>query len=215
MCPLCGQRTARRACPALGHQICAVCCGTKRLTHIQWPSDCVYLASAREHPPAVAVRQQQRDLALVMQFMRDFNQRQSQIFFLVNTFLVQYPLPELHPLIDDDVGEAAAALAATFETSARGVIYEHRPASLPAERLLAALKPMLAEANPQGGSAFERDAAVVLRRVEEAIRETRSTEPDSRRPYLDLLARVIEKPNGFGSHEDRGRDDQPPRLIVP
>ncbi len=51
-CPLCSQRKARRACPALGHQICAVCCGTKRLTQIPCPSDCVYLASAREHPPA-------------------------------------------------------------------------------------------------------------------------------------------------------------------
>ena len=63
VCPLCGERTARRGCPALGQQICAVCCGTKRLIEIALPGDCVYLASAREHPPAVAVRQQQRDVA--------------------------------------------------------------------------------------------------------------------------------------------------------
>ena len=47
LCPLCGKRNARRACPALGHLICAVCCGTKRLTEIACPSDCGYLATAR------------------------------------------------------------------------------------------------------------------------------------------------------------------------
>ena len=32
--------------------------------------------------------------------------------------------------IDDDVAEATAAMAATYETAARGVLYEHRPQSL-------------------------------------------------------------------------------------
>src|SRR5262245_66624797 len=87
LCPLCGARKARRGCPALNKQICAVCCGTKRLVEIACPSDCTWLASAREHPPAVAVRQQRHDLGLLVQFMRDLNRRQSQLFFLVNTFL--------------------------------------------------------------------------------------------------------------------------------
>jgi hypothetical protein len=146
LCPLCGTRRARRGCPALGQQICAVCCGTKRLVQIQCPTDCAWLASAREHPPAVIVRQQQRDVGLLVQFMRDFNERQSQIFFLVVTFLVRYEPPELQRVIDGDVAEGLAALASTFETASRGVIYEHRPASLQAERLIAALKPVLAEA---------------------------------------------------------------------
>jgi hypothetical protein len=118
LCPLCGTRRARRGCPALGHQICAVCCGTKRLVQIACPSDCAWLASAREHPPAVAVRQQQHDVGVLVQVMRDFNERQSQLFLLISTFLVRYEAPELQPLIDDDVAEAMAALAATFETSA-------------------------------------------------------------------------------------------------
>src|SRR6185436_12385392 len=129
VCPLCGQRRARRACPALGHDICAVCCGTKRLVEIRCPSDCAYLVTAREHPPAVLVRQQQRDIELAMEVIRDFNERQSQIFFLVTTFIVRYQPPELHSLADIDVAEAAAALAATFETATRGVIYEHQAAS--------------------------------------------------------------------------------------
>jgi hypothetical protein len=220
ICPLCGQRKARRTCPALGQQICAVCCGTKRLVQIQCPADCAYLTTAREHPPAAVVRRQQHDVGLLMQFMRDLNQRQSQLFFLVNRFLVRYQPPELHPLLDDDVVEAADALAATLETSARGVIYEHRPASLPAERLMGALKPLLAESGGQrGGTPFERDAAFVLRRIAEAARGVRAGDAGNRRAFLDLLGRVITGTAGTDDNEDArasGAGEQdPPRLIIP
>ena len=213
VCPLCEQRKARRACPALNKQICAVCCGTKRLVQIHCPPDCVYLASSREHPPAVMVRQQQRDVGLLLQCMRDLNERQSQIFFVVNTFLLRYEPPELQPLIDDDVAEAAAALAATLETSSRGVIYEHRPASLPAERLMSALKPLLAEAGRNGGTAFERDAAVVMRRIEEAARDVRVNETGNRRAFLDLLGRVIRNTDAGSEPPDAA--PEPTRLILP
>ena len=213
VCPLCGQRKARRACPALNRQICAICCGTKRLVQIQCPSDCVYLATAREHPPAAVVRQQQRDLGLLVQFMRDLNERQSQLFFFVATFLVRYEPPELQALIDNDVGEAAAALAATLETSSRGVIYEHRPASLPAERLVSALKPLIADAGRNGGTAFERDAAVVLRRIEEAARDARLNEVENRRAFLELLGRVVRKSDAGSEPADPA--GEPSRLIVP
>ena len=160
---------------------------------IACPSDCAWLASAREHPAAVVVRQQQRDFGRFVSLMRDFSERQSQIFLLVSTFLVRYEAPALQPLIDADVAEAMTALAATFETASRGVIYEHRPASLPAERLVAGLKPLLAEAGKGGGTPFERDAAGVLRRVEDAVREARADAPDNRRAFLDLLARIVSK----------------------
>ena len=172
----------------------------------------MYLASARDHPPAALVRQQQRDLALLVHFMRDLSERQSQLFFLVNTFLVQYQPPELQPLIDDDVAEAAGAMAATLETSARGVIYEHRPASLPAERLMSALKPVLAQAGGRGGTAFERDAAVVMRRVEEAARQVRTDDESNRRALLDLLGRVLRRKDDA---EPPTETPDAPRLILP
>jgi hypothetical protein len=192
LCPLCGIRSAKRSCPALGKQICAVCCGTKRNVQIQCPTDCPYLASAREHPAAAVVRQQQRDVGLMMQSMRDFNERQSQLFLFINTFLMKYQPPELQALIDDDVVAAMSALAATYETASRGVIYEHRPASLPAQRLVTALSPVLAEAG-KGGSLFERDAAFVMRRIERAVADVRALDQLNRRAYLDLLGRVIVK----------------------
>src|SRR5947208_7181535 len=130
VCLLCGQRRARRACPALGKQICAICCGTKRLVEIQCPGDCAYLASAREHPPAVVLRQQQRDAELVTQFIRELSDRQSQLFLLLSSFILDYQPPEWQPIADDDVAEAAAALASAFEPASGRGVYEHRPASL-------------------------------------------------------------------------------------
>lgn len=193
VCPLCGARPARRGCPALGKQICAVCCGTKRLVQIKCPADCTWLASARSHPRAAIARQQQRDIGLLVQFMRDFSERQSQLFFLVTTFLAGYEAPEFQAPIDDDVAEAMSALAATFETASRGVIYDHRPASVLADRLATALKPRLAEAGEGAGAPFERDAAVVLRRMAEAIQDVRALDQGNRQAFLDLLRRVIAK----------------------
>jgi hypothetical protein len=216
VCPLCGIRRARRSCPAVGQQICAVCCGTKRLTQIACPSDCPWLVSAREHPAAAVVKQQQRDIGLLMQMMRDFDQRQSQLFLMVCTFLKKYPSSELQPLVDDDVAEAMAALASTYETAARGLIYEHRPASLPAERIVSTLRPVLANAGEGGGSAFERDVAVVLRRAEEAVRDVRAADSGNRRAFIDFLIRVVvRRPPG----EEAGAGGEPPaepsRLIIP
>jgi hypothetical protein len=182
---------------------------------ITCPSDCTWLVSAREHPPAAIVRQQQRDVGLLVQFIRDFSERQSQLFFLVTTFLVGYQPPELHTLIDDDVAEAMGALAATFETASRGLIYDHRPASVLAERLTTALKPALAEAGQGAGSSFERDAAVVLRRIEEAVRDVRALDHANRQAFLDLLKRVTKAPDAGGGASPAADAMDRARLIVP
>src|SRR5262249_30014648 len=151
---------------------------------------------------AVEIRQERGDVGRFVQMMRDLSERQSSILVLISTFLVRYEAPELQPLIDADVAEAMGALAATFETAARGVIYEHRPASLPAERLVAGLRPLLIEAGKSGGTSCERDAAAVLRRVEEAIREVRADDQENRRAFLDLLARIVSKAPPDGPDEN-------------
>jgi hypothetical protein len=212
VCALCGERRAKRACPALDRWICPVCCGTKRLVQINCPKDCAYLAAAREHPPVAEVRRQERDVELIAPCVRGLTEEQARLFVAVGSFLVQYQAPGLQAPVDDDVGQAAEALAATLETSARGVIYERRPASLPAERLAAGLKALLVEAG--SGSAFERDAAVVLRRLAEAARSLRGAESaDDGRPFLSLLGRVLRRP-------DSGPEPPPelaaePRIIIP
>ena len=211
-CPLCHQKKARRFCPALQKGICPVCCGTKRLVEIDCPADCPYLVSAREHPAAVQIRKQEGDLRLLVQCLQDLGEEQSELFWVAAAFIAGYQPPDLHQVIDEDVSEAAAALAATFETASRGVIYEHRPAGRLAAQLFEALKAMFEKVRAGAGSAFERDAAVVLRRIEEAARQMPAREPGQRRAFFELIRRVATK--GVRSREGDGASEAS-RVIVP
>src|SRR5919106_1107522 len=144
-CPLCGSRKARRACPALGQTICAVCCGTKRMSEITCTPDCAYLTSAREQPAAIVRRQQERDVALLLPTIQHLTERQYQLFFLFQTVIARHKPEGFARVVDEDVAEAAAAMAATLETAARGVIYEHGTQSPVAQRLATEMKALLGE----------------------------------------------------------------------
>src|SRR5919204_4885793 len=191
-CPLCRSRKPRRACPALHQTICAVCCGSKRLTEIQCPEDCVYLASAREHPAAIVKRQQEHDVAILLPTLQGLTERQHQLFFLFQSLIARHTPEGFTRLVDDDVAEAAAAAAATLETAARGVIYDHAAQSRPAQRLAAEMKAMLADMEKQGVRIYEREAAIVLRAIEKGARETRKIEPGDA-SYLTLMARLLQR----------------------
>lgn len=219
LCPLCGQRKARRDCPALGRQICAVCCGTKRQIEIRCPADCAYLLSALAHPPAVVQRQRQRDLTALVPTLQGLTERQSQLFFVIATFLSRHRADALQQPRDPDVAAAAAALAATYETSVRGIIYEHQPAGVPAQRLAHEIRTVLANVGKDAGSAFERDAAAVLRRIEKGAREISAAVAGGEAAYLELLARVVRQAEPASPVREDGDgaplDSTGPSLILP
>jgi hypothetical protein len=127
ICPLCARRKARRDCPAIGQAICSVCCGTKRLVEIRCPATCGYLSAARDHPASVVRRQQERDVARLLPTLQRLTERQHQLFFLIHSVIARHSPDGFVRLIDNDVADAAGALAATLETAERGVIYEHVP----------------------------------------------------------------------------------------
>jgi hypothetical protein len=62
---------------------------------------------------------------------------------------------------------------------------------------------------------FERDAGVVLRRIEEAARDARGGDPSDRRALLDLLGRVVRKTDAQSAGEQGSQVADEPRLIVP
>lgn len=187
-CPLCSERKAKRACPALVRTICPVCCATKRLVEVACPPDCGYLASAREHPAAVVRRQQAADAARLIPTLRGFTERQYQLFFLFQTVIARHsPEPPLR-LTDADVADASASLAATLETASRGLIYEHRSASSIAARLGAELSGVLDEIKRQRGAVYDSEAALVLRAIERGAREVGAGEETA---YLQLMARLL------------------------
>jgi hypothetical protein len=150
------------------------------------------LAGAREHPAAAVIRRQERDREIVAPFVRDFSERQSQLFILIGAFLSGYRPAELQTLLDEDVAQGTEALASTYETASRGVIYEHRPGSPVAARLAVELKALLAEAHERAGSGFDHDAMVVLRGLREAVDAARASDPENRRAFLDLVSRIMQ-----------------------
>jgi hypothetical protein len=151
-----------------------VCCGTKRLVEIDCPDDCPHLSASRQHPPAVTLRQQERDVAALVPAIQDLTERQYQLFALFNAHIARHTPEGFVRLVDDDVADAAAALAATLETAARGVIYEHAAQSLPAQRLATELTALLAQMREQGAKIFDSEAAIALRATERGARQTRT-----------------------------------------
>lgn len=197
-CPSCNQRKARRACPALAQTICTVCCATKRLREIQCPADCVYLASAREHPAAVVRKQEERDVAILLPSIRHLTERQHELFFLFHSVITQYSPEGFDRLQDDDVAEAAAAVAATLETAARGVIYEHVPQSPVATALARAITGMLEDVRAKGTRVYDGEAAIALRAIERGARDTRTVLTGDPAAYLGLVSRLLQMSRAGG-----------------
>jgi hypothetical protein len=221
-CPLCNQRKAKRFCPAKGVQICAVCCGTKRLVEINCPSDCPYLATARTHPPAVVQRKVETDRAMLLPLLQGLSERQARIFLMMTSVISRHQSEGFQKLVDADIAQAAEAFAATIETAGRGIVYDHQPASLPAGRLLAELKTMVGEiinsaAAELGAGAvagLERDAAITLRRIEEAAKSTAKDDPRSTL-FQELLIRVLAPPPGTVPQDPSASTAPASSLIIP
>jgi hypothetical protein len=164
---------------------------------------------AREHPAATIKRQQAHDVSTLLPTIQELTERQYQLFFLFHTLIARHAPEGFARLVDDDVAEAAASLAATLETAARGVIYEHTAPSAPARRLSGELKAMLAEMGEQGATVYDREAAIVLRAIERGARETGRVEPGDV-AYLTLMGRLLQ-------HDRAGAaaPAEPPSLIIP
>ncbi|MEP7116310.1 MAG: hypothetical protein ABI880_01935 [Acidobacteriota bacterium] len=187
-CPLCGARRAKRSCPALGQEICPVCCATKRLVEVRCPADCVYLVEGLAHPAAAVKRQHEADLRMLMAKTGRLSEGQMQVFFLIHSYFLRPPTDGGPRPVDAEVADAAGALAASFETASRGLIFEHPARSANGQRMATALRDVLADVGKGGGTRFEREVAEVLRAVERGAAPEANAPP---RRYLDLVARVL------------------------
>jgi hypothetical protein len=189
-CPSCGRRKGRRDCPALRASICTICCGTKRLVEIDCPETCRHLTAAREHPAAVVKKQQERDVAALLPSIGHLTERQHQLFFLIHSVIARHKPDTLSRLLDEDVAQASAAVAATLETAGKGVLYEHTPASLVAQRLARDITAMLAEVKSHGTKIYDSEVAIALRAIERGARETHRQQAEDT-AYLSLVGRLL------------------------
>ena len=121
------------------------------------------------------------------------SEAQLQIFFVVHTFISRFK-PEGLTLVDADVADAASALATSFETAARGVLFEQQLTSPAAEGLRRELKLFLANIAKEsgaGGSRFEREVALVLRGIERGAKHESPGIGTGAVDYLTLVARIL------------------------
>jgi hypothetical protein len=193
ICPLCRTRKAKRTCPAVGQQICTVCCGTKRLVEIACPPTCIYLTTGQRHPAAMVKRQQERDLAVLLAALGRLSEPQLQIFFVIHAFIFRF-VPDGRQVTDADVAEAVGALATSFETASRGVLYEAQAPTPVAEALRRELKTYIATLADEGGGArLEREVTVVLRGIERGARHETPGMGDGPVDYLTLVSRILQE----------------------
>jgi hypothetical protein len=122
--------------------------------------------------------------------MAGLTERQHQLFFLFQSVIARTRPDGLARLIDSDVADACAAAAATIETAAKGVLYEHQPASRPAQKLAGELSALLAQVREHGATVYDREAAIALRAIEKGARSL--TRPDDDSAYLSLMARLLQ-----------------------
>jgi len=215
-CPRCRKRRAKRWCPALGRQICAVCCGTSRLADIACPPTCGYLHSSRAHPPAAVRRQQDLDVALLLSALDGLTAAQEELLSPVFSVLLHHGAAGFTAARDADIVDGVSALVATFDTAARGVIYEHRPGTLPGQRVAAALKELFAEASRRRGRPVDSDAAEVLRRILKLATSARQASPESDTAFLELVGRAAALKEAAGDGKADSDQAAPrPTIIMP
>lgn len=217
ICSLCNKRPAKRSCPALGHDICTVCCATKRLVEIRCTEDCRYLESAQRHPAAVIKRQIDADVTILMATIGRLSEQQLQLFFLLQSMALSYKPEGLSRLTDADVALAAGALAASLETASKGLIFEESTGSVVAEGLRRALKPVIDEVTKSGGSRVEREVALVLRGLERGAKHDGGHIPAGETSYLELVARVFQhqQPTRPRRSGETGPDPAKPLIVLP
>ena len=119
-----------------------------------------------------------------------------QLYLFTLTLFERFRGDGLDAALDADVISALEALAATYDTASRGLIYEQQAATAPAQRLAAGIRGVFDELGHGRPSGFAADAAEVLRRLANRARSVSADSPRSTRAFLDLAARVARR---FGS----------------
>ncbi len=198
-----------------------MCCGTKRGVEIRCPESCAYLSSARAHPPASVRKQQDQDLAVLTPALGSLSEARQQLFLFSLTLVDRFSGTGLEASTDADVASAAGALAATYETEARGVIYEHRADSVAAQRIAAGIRGVFDQLGRARPSGFAADAAAVLRQLEDRVRSVQRLLPSDPKAFLALAGRMTSRlgsPEGAAGDGDAGpagAAGAPSPLIVP
>lgn len=125
---------------------------------------------------------------------RRFSEAELQVFFLLASQVVRYRPEGLAPLRDEDIADAATAMAATLDAAAQGLVAHVTGTNTVSEGLRRALDEMIAVLGQQGGAAVAPMAAGVLRGLAHGAQALQAASPADPVAFLDLLRRVLPLP---------------------
>jgi hypothetical protein len=207
LCKLCGKRRARRRCPAVHGDICAICCGTEREVSLSCPLECEFLQEAHRREKPVPVDEKELfdpDVHVTEEFLRDHEELL--LFCMVS--LVHAAL-RTASATDADALEALEAQIKTYRTAESGLLYETRPVNTIAAGVQRAFSESLADyqkVRAERESLHFRNTEILavlvfLRRMGQ---QNQNGRPHGRM-YLDLLKQMTPA---------TATDDRAPGLIV-
>jgi hypothetical protein len=189
LCKLCGKRRARRHCPAVQGDICAICCGTEREVSLSCPLECEYLQEAHRREKPVPVDEEQisdPDVTVSEEFLRDHEE-----LLLYSMVSLVHAALRIDSATDADALEALDALIKTYRTAESGLVYETRPVNTIAASVQRAFSESLADyqkVRAERESLSFRNAEIlgVLVFLRRMGRQNQNGRPRGRM-YLDLL----------------------------
>jgi len=143
LCKRCGQRRAKRACPALHADICAICCGTEREVSLSCPLECEHLREAHLREKSLPVDPKDaahKDVEVTEEFI---GKHEELLLFCIYSLLnssLRTP-----GAVDTDALEALEAMIKTYRTAESGLIYESRAENTVAAAVQKAFSASLAD----------------------------------------------------------------------
>jgi len=152
----------------------------------------------------------------VLPLIQDLSEPQYRLLLAFQAIILKHAAAALPAPHDSDVGDAAGTLASTIETAGKGIIYEHQTASVPAQRMAAELRELLAEIEREAPAAA-REAVTALRRIEQGARDAAAAFPeDGATAYLGLLSRMMADVGSRTAERSPGgeRQDRTTGLII-
>ena len=207
LCQNCGKRKAKRACPALGSDLCSLCCGTLRERKLHCPASCRVLS---EHKPYQEKRTLERR-AVTAARERRLDERLSWLVLTVEAALRELAL-RLPGFTDREAALAVAYAREKVERPQSVLIIPgeaRRPQNEAGEVILKALEEcrfrpaglIATAAESYGGE----DRLYVLDLVAGAIKNASRGAAEGR-AYLDALA---------ARFEEARRDSRAKKILTP
>jgi hypothetical protein len=200
-CVLCGQRKAKRSCPAKNALICAQCCGEKRVLEIDCPESCEYLKAGREwEAEDYGKRIRSLDPATRERNKSVMHDYQDVIAHL------EYALSRERILsrdfTDKDAAQAVDILLDAYRTEDKGILYEKTADDLRVESLRRELRKIIESfRNPEGekggnivdlqSTRLQLSAAIDCLEFIRSLITAYQRDRHSASGYVDFLARVI------------------------